>query len=76
MARLNYLETFFKPDKDGKFVNMITYRSNMCGRPKFQLEVETIKKMLDINGFHFEKVEVEYSIYDTKVSHDSNWINN
>jgi NTP pyrophosphatase (non-canonical NTP hydrolase) len=67
---------FFKPVKDGKFVNMLTYRSNMCGRPKFQLEVEGIKHLLKEEGFEFEKVEVEYSIYDTNVSHDSAWINN
>ena len=67
---------FFKPVKDGKFVNMLTYRSNICGRPKFQLEVEGIKHLLKEEGFEFEKVEVEYSIYDTNVSHDSAWINN
>jgi len=72
-ARLS--RNFFKPAKDGKFVNMITYRSNICGRPKFQLEVETIKQMLIDGGFTFEKVEVEYAIYDTKVSHDSACIN-
>lgn len=70
-------QNFFKKSKlGGKFVNMITYRSNMCGRTKFLLEVEAIKKMLIDEGFTFEKVEVEYSIYDTKVSHDSAWINN
>jgi len=69
-------QNFFKKSKDGgKFVNMLTYRSNMCGRPKFQLEVEAIKQMLIDEGFNFEKVEVEYSIYDTKVTHDSVWIN-
>lgn len=69
-------QNFFKQSKDGgKFVNMLTYRSNMCGRPKFQLEVEAIKQMLIDEGFNFEKVEVEYSIYDTKVSHDAVWIN-
>ena len=25
--------------------------------------------------FEFEKVEIEYSIYDTNVSHDTKWIN-
>jgi len=69
-------QNFFKKSNDGKFVNMLTYRSNMCGRPKFQLEVDGIKQMLIDEGFNFEKVEVEYSIYDTKVSHDSTWINN
>jgi NTP pyrophosphatase (non-canonical NTP hydrolase) len=69
-------QNFFKKSKDGgKFVNMLTYRSNMCGRPKFQLEVETIKQMLIDEGFNFEKVEVEYAIYDTKVTHDAVWIN-
>ncbi|NBO36841.1 hypothetical protein EBU91_04830, partial [bacterium] len=69
-------QNFFKKSKDGgKFVNMLTYRSNMCGRPKFQLEVEAIKQMLIDEGFNFEKVEVEYTIYDTKVSHDAVWIN-
>lgn len=65
---------FFKPLKNGKFVNMLTYRSNTCGRPKFQLEVEGIKHLLKEEGFNFEKVEVEYSIYDTNVLHDSAWI--
>lgn len=69
-------QNFFKQSKDGgKFVNMLTYRSNMCGRPKFQLEVEAIKQMLIDEGFNFEKVEVEYAIYDTNVSHDAVWIN-
>ena len=69
-------QNFFKQSKEnGKFVNMLTYRSNMCGRHKFQLEVDGIKQMLIDEGFRFEKVEVEYSIYDTKVSHDSVWIN-
>lgn len=69
-------QNFFKQSKDGgKFVNMLTYRSNMCGRPKFQLEVETIKQMLIDEGFNFEKVEVEYAIYDTNLSHDAVWIN-
>jgi NTP pyrophosphatase (non-canonical NTP hydrolase) len=68
-------QNFFKKSKDGsKFVNMLTYRSNICGSPKFKLEVETIKALLDENGFDFEKVEVEYAVYDTNVTHDSKWI--
>jgi len=70
-------QNFFKKSKDGsKFVNMLTYRSNMCGSPKFKLEVEGIKQLLIEEGFEFEKVEVEYAIYDTNVSHDAKWINN
>jgi NTP pyrophosphatase (non-canonical NTP hydrolase) len=68
-------QNFFKKSNDGsRFVNMLTYRSNMCGRPKFTLEVEGIKHLLKEEGFDFEKVEVEYAVYDTNVTHDAKWI--
>lgn len=68
-------QNFFKKSKDGsKFVNMLTYRSNICGSPKFKLEVEGIKHLLKEEGFEFEKVEVEYAVYDTNVTHDAKWI--
>ena len=68
-------QNFFKKSNDGsKFVNMLTYRSNMCGRPKFTLEVEGIKHLLKEEGFDFEKVELEYAVYDTNVTHDAKWI--
>ena len=53
---------------------MLTYRSNKCGSTTFKLEVETIKQILISNGFEFEKVEVEYALYDTNVNHDAKWI--
>lgn len=65
---------FKKADENGNFVNMLTYRSNMCGSSKFKLEVEGIKHLLNEEGFNFEKLEVEYAIYDTNVSHDNKWI--
>jgi NTP pyrophosphatase (non-canonical NTP hydrolase) len=67
-------QNFFKKSCDGKFVNMLTYRSNMCGRIKFQLEVDTIKALLDKYCYDYEKVEVEYAVYDTNVTHDAKWI--
>ena len=69
-------QNFFKKSNDGsRFVNMLTYRSNMCGRPKFELEVKVIQQLLKEEGFDFEKVEVEYAVYDTNVTHDAKWIN-
>ena len=68
-------QNFFKKSKDGsRFVNMLTYRSNKCGSPKFKLEVEGLKNVLTKKGFEFEKVEVEYAVYDTNVTHDAKWI--
>ena len=68
-------QNFFKKSNDGsKFVNMLTYRSNNCGRATFQLEVETIKSLLEEYCYDYEKVEVEYAVYDTNVTHDAKWI--
>ena len=71
-------QNFFKRSKDGsKFVNMLTYRNDMCGSETFIEEVNGIKTSLN-NGwdtfFEFEKVEVEYALYDTNVTHDAKWI--
>ncbi len=46
----------------------------MCGRIKFQLEVDTIIALLDKYCYDYEKVEVEYAVYDTNVTHDAKWI--
>lgn len=68
-------QNFFKKSKDGRrFVNMLTYRSNKCGSPKFKSEVEGLKYILTKKGFEFEKVEIEYAVYDTNVTHDAKWI--
>ena len=53
---------------------MLTYRCNRIGAPIFKLQVETIKELLTKYGFKYEKVEVEYAIYDTNVTHDAKWI--
>ena len=40
----------------------------------FKKDVELIKFLLNEDKFEFEKVEVEYAIYDTNVNHDAKWI--
>ena len=68
-------QNFFKKSKDGsKFVNMLTYRDNMNCKEDFERDVELIKFLLNEDKFGFEKVEVEYALYDTNVNHDSKWI--
>jgi hypothetical protein len=32
------------------------------------------KKTLSQKAFDYEKVEVEYAVYDTNVTHDAKWI--
>lgn len=69
---------FFKKLEDGKFINMITYRMYSgvgVTLDMFNNKVEYIKKELKRFDIEFEKVITEFSIYDTKVSHDFNWLN-
>jgi NTP pyrophosphatase (non-canonical NTP hydrolase) len=68
-------QNFFKKSKDGsKFVNMLTYRDNMTCKEDFEHAVDSIKWSLNECDFEFEKVEVEYALYDTNVNHDAKWI--
>ena len=77
-------KNFFKKTEDGRFVNMLTYRSNMANAKEFESEVRAIEKiisgkndwsMLDgFRSFEYEKVEIEYAVYDTNVTHDAKWI--
>ena len=77
-------KNFFKKTEDGRFVNMLTYRSNMANAKEFEAEVRSIERiisgkndwsMLDgFRSFEYEKVEIEYAIYDTNVTHDAKWI--
>lgn len=65
---------FFKKLKDGKFVNMITLRNYKGTLEDFEYAVDELKKALELNDINFEKVIIEFSIYDTKVSHDFKWL--
>jgi len=75
---------FFKRSESGKFVNMLTYRSNMVTCKEFESEVRSIEKIIsgkndwpllsNFKKFDYEKVEIEYAVYDTNVTHDAKWI--
>jgi len=65
---------FFKKLDGDKFVNMITLRKYDCDYPSFIEYVESLKEVLTYNHFEYEKVITEFSIYDTKVSHDFLWL--
>lgn len=64
----------FKRYDDGTFTIMVTYRNYEMYYEDFQKKLEEIKNELQNFEFEVEKEIVEFSIYDTKVSHDSAWI--
>ena len=66
-------KNFFKKMEDGFVVNMITLRSYEDYCEKFEARVAKLKEALELNHIQFEKVIIEFAIYDTKVSHDFLW---
>ena len=67
-------QNFFKKVDSGTYINMITYRSYSLGYNDFNKNVEFLKQKLITSGFKFEKVEVEFAIYDSNIHHDSKWL--
>jgi len=67
-------KNFFKKLEDGRFVNMITLRKYEGTYEQFDIRVNELKERLEKENIKFEKVITEFSIYDTKVSHDFKWL--
>lgn len=65
---------FFKKKEDGRLVKMITMRKYDGLYSDFIFELDKLKSRLSANNIEFEKVITEFSIYDTKVSHDFKWL--
>ncbi len=64
----------FKKFDDGTFTIMMTYRSYDEMYEDFEVKLSAIKNQLLYGGFKLEKEIVEFSIYDTKLTHDSKWL--
>lgn len=64
----------FKTFDDGTFTIMMTYRSYDKMYEDFEDHLDFIKTNLKYGDFKLEKEIVEFSIYDTKINHDSKWL--
>lgn len=64
----------FKKHVNGSFTQMLTYRNYNCSMEAFESEAKIIYDIIDANGFEPEKQIIEFSIYDTKVSQDLEWL--
>jgi hypothetical protein len=67
-------KNFFKKNEDGSYIIMMTYRDKNTTLEKFNEYIENLKQGLTNMGFEYEKVIVEFSVYDSKVSHDLEWL--
>jgi len=73
---IHFSKNAFKFLKDGSYVQMLTYRTYEGTREPFLEEAKTIRELLKEFDFKIDNVVTEFSIYDSKVSHDAKWLNN
>jgi NTP pyrophosphatase (non-canonical NTP hydrolase) len=59
---------------DGTYTIMVTYRDYKMMYEDFRAAVDALKQTLTSACFQVEKEIVEFSVYDTKVSHDAAWL--
>lgn len=64
----------FKRIDANTFTIMVTLRRHDGVVEDFRAEVERLKLLLETAGFEVEKEVLEFSIYDTRTSHDAAWL--
>lgn len=64
----------FKKIDDDNYVIMVTLRSYSDTYPIFANNVDKLKSMIEARGFVVGKTIVEYALYDSKISHDADWM--
>lgn len=64
----------FKMFDDGSYTQMVTYRCYEGTYENFQEQMEVLRTALLEANFEVGNEVVEFSLYDTKVSHDASWI--
>lgn len=69
-------KNIFKNIDSNNYILMLTYRTYTDNRELFENRVKEIIKLLEIGNIQYKNVTKEFSIYDTKVSHDASWLNN
>lgn len=68
-------KNMFKKVSDGKYIIMLTIRDYKTYRKKFENRIQEAIDLLKSDGWIIPKKEIEFCIYDTKISHDYLWLN-
>lgn len=70
-----------KNSDNGQLIQMATIRTyespdkeHVSNRKYFENEIESFAKDLTDNGYEYEKLVYEFALYDTKNSHDKEWL--
>ena len=68
-------KNMFKKIEDNKYIIMLTIRDYHVCRKEFEQKIKNAIVELKLGGWSMPKKEiVEFSIYDTKISHDYLWL--
>ncbi len=67
-------KNFFKKMEDGTYIQMLTIRNYNTYYEIFKQDIENCINDLKKFNFQTEKEIIEFSIFDTKVSHDFLWL--
>ena len=68
-------QNVFKKNSDGKqSIKMMTFRKYDGTSEDFISDVKKIREALEAENISYEKVIHEFALYDSKVDHDSSWI--
>ncbi len=65
---------FFKKNQDGSYINMVTLRKYDDTYEGFKKDHDNLVKYIEHKLVINEKPIVEFAIFDSKVSHDFNWL--
>ena len=64
----------FKVYEDGSYTIMVTLRDYTATHDSFREKLRLLKEELLLSDFSIEKEIVEFSVYDSRVSHDADWL--
>ena len=67
-------QNVFKRTASGAVVMMMTYRTSEHLYEDVQETVDRLAAELQAAGFELDKRIIEFSIFDTKLSHDAAWL--
>ena len=67
-------KNIFKKYEDGLYTVMVTLRDYECTYEEFQHSVSNLVELIKYHEFEVSKEIIEFSLYDSKVSHDYDWL--
>lgn len=66
---------FFKKISENEYIIMMTLRDYNTTSEEFKTTVDNLKyNLINLYNFEVDKIEIEFAIYDTNVTHDIDWI--